>query len=334
MGKQNPVESHTLLHSNPNLAKQWHSDRNFPLTPGDVSPNSNKKVWWTCEVNPHHVWQATVQSRNSGKGCGLCRGLVVHRGVNDLVTLFPEIAREWDFEGNVTSDPTLVSPTSSTKFWWKCPNKHSYQLSVKSRVNGSSCQVCSNRVVLPGFNDLATKFPDISVEFASDLNGGLQPNFVGSGSGSSYWWRCSKGHTWKAKVTNRTVLNSACPSCKGRIILEGENDFGTLFPELLSQWSDLNKHVKPTSLGRSSKESIWWDCDKGHSWQATVADRTRGQGCAVCYNRQVIKGVNNFGFTHPHLLNQIDASKNPIDLAFSLPAGTPKKTMVDLPRRA
>lgn len=325
MGKQNQDEVHTLLHVNPDLAKQWHSSRNLPLTPGDVSPNSNKKVWWTCEVNTLHVWLATVQSRNSGKGCGLCRGLVIHPGVNDLVTLFPEIAREWDFERNLSTAPSVVSPTSSKKFWWRCPLEHSYQLSVESRVKGSSCQVCSNRVILPGFNDLSTKFPEISREFASDLNGGLQPSGVGSGSGSSYWWRCGKGHTWKAKVTNRTALKSSCPFCSGNKVFEGESDFGTLFPDLLSQWSDLNEQVKPSDLSKSSTLMVWWDCEKGHSWKATVADRTRGQGCAVCYNRQVIKGVNDFGSTHPHLVDQVDSAKNPTELAFTMPAGTPRK---------
>lgn len=325
MAGQKNLLGRSLLDVNPLLAKQWHSEKNLPLSPAVVFPNSNKTVWWICTKNPVHVWQATIQSRNSGKGCGLCRGLVVQQGVNDLMTLFPEIAGEWDLDKNDPISPTEISPTSSKKFWWKCPLRHNYRLSVDSRVKGSTCQICSNRVILAGFNDLATKFPDLSAEFASDLNGNLEPSEVGSGSGSSYWWRCHKGHTWKAKVTNRTVLKSACPVCMGKKIVRGESDFGTLYPDLLTQWSGMNKNVKPSDLGKSSKEIVWWDCAKGHSWQATVSDRTRGQGCAVCSNRQVVRGVNDLGTTHPHLLEQIEIVKNPLEVAFTVPAGTPRK---------
>ena len=55
---------------NPTLAKQWHPKKNGSLTPKDVSPNSNKKVWWICERN--HEWAATIRNRNRGHGCPYC----------------------------------------------------------------------------------------------------------------------------------------------------------------------------------------------------------------------------------------------------------------------
>ena len=33
---------------NPTLAKEWHYEKNSGLTPDEVMPNSNKKVWWEC----------------------------------------------------------------------------------------------------------------------------------------------------------------------------------------------------------------------------------------------------------------------------------------------
>ncbi|MCK4574860.1 zinc-ribbon domain-containing protein, partial [candidate division WOR-3 bacterium] len=55
---------------NPSLAKEWHPTKNGSLTPKEVTPGSNKKVWWLCQNG--HEWQARIQDRNRGKGCMLC----------------------------------------------------------------------------------------------------------------------------------------------------------------------------------------------------------------------------------------------------------------------
>ncbi|WHZ04949.1 zinc-ribbon domain-containing protein [Neobacillus sp. YX16] len=60
---------------NPSLASQWHPTKNEILTPYDVTPGSQKKVWWKCEKG--HEWEAVVYSRNGSKsnkpkGCKKC----------------------------------------------------------------------------------------------------------------------------------------------------------------------------------------------------------------------------------------------------------------------
>jgi hypothetical protein len=56
----------------PDIARQWHPTRNIGLTPKDVTPGSNRKVWWVCEKG--HVWQAKVRARRNGTGCPGCSG--------------------------------------------------------------------------------------------------------------------------------------------------------------------------------------------------------------------------------------------------------------------
>ena len=71
-----------LLTVNPELAKEWDSEKNGSLTPQDVKPKSNKKVWWICEL--HHSWQAAVSERFDGSGCPYCQA--------EFKTSFPEQA--------------------------------------------------------------------------------------------------------------------------------------------------------------------------------------------------------------------------------------------------
>lgn len=60
------------------LLTQWHPTKNLPLTPEQVLPGSEKKVWWRCGQG--HEWQAEIRSRVSGCGCPVCTNRVVVPG--------------------------------------------------------------------------------------------------------------------------------------------------------------------------------------------------------------------------------------------------------------
>lgn len=79
----------------PEIAAEWHLERNAPLTPSDVVPGSEKKVWWCCPKNPSHVWPAMVRSRAIIKsGCLICTGQMAT--VETLLqAINAEVAAEW-----------------------------------------------------------------------------------------------------------------------------------------------------------------------------------------------------------------------------------------------
>jgi len=55
---------------NPKLAKEWHPSKNGKLTPRNVFPNTNKKVWWMCKKG--HEFESEIKNRNRGSGCPYC----------------------------------------------------------------------------------------------------------------------------------------------------------------------------------------------------------------------------------------------------------------------
>lgn len=68
--------------------------QNLPMTPERVTVGSHFKAWWVCEQG--HEWQAIVKSRTlGGCGCPVCAGRVLMRGINDLATTHPELAKQW-----------------------------------------------------------------------------------------------------------------------------------------------------------------------------------------------------------------------------------------------
>ena len=57
----------------PDIADEWDMNRNAPLTPDEVTPGSNRAVWWCCR-DGHH-WLTTVQTRVNAPSCLYCRNM-------------------------------------------------------------------------------------------------------------------------------------------------------------------------------------------------------------------------------------------------------------------
>ncbi|MEO1926647.1 MAG: zinc-ribbon domain-containing protein [Gammaproteobacteria bacterium] len=57
----------------PDIAKEWHPDKNTNLTPNDFTHGSDKKVWWLCFKG--HSYDSRISNRTSlNRGCPYCSG--------------------------------------------------------------------------------------------------------------------------------------------------------------------------------------------------------------------------------------------------------------------
>ena len=131
-----------LVTLRPDLAAQWHPEKNGKLSPENISPGSDKKVWWQCERG--HAYQSCVSSRADGTGCPYCAGKKAWPGFNDLGTLFPDLAQQWHSTLNGTLTPCDVTKGSHKAVWWECSEGHVWKAVVFSRTrkNAASCPVC------------------------------------------------------------------------------------------------------------------------------------------------------------------------------------------------
>jgi len=137
-GKRTVPGENDLAAAFPELAAQWDSEKNGKLRPEQVSPGSNRKVYWRCEKG--HVYQAEISARTAhGSGCPYCSGRRVLAGFNDLATAEPRLARQWHPTLNGTLSPAEVTRCSSKKVWWQCASGHAWQAAVYSRSTGRKC---------------------------------------------------------------------------------------------------------------------------------------------------------------------------------------------------
>ena len=211
--------SNSLVEKCPDILALWDYERNQGISPQNVSLHTKQKVWWRCEKG--HSWQAPVNGvASNGTRCPYCAGYKAIPGETDLVTLFPDVAAEWDYDKNQALDPSCIAPSTHAKVWWKCKKGHSWQSPLYSRTRESraGCPYCTGRKVLSGFNDLATLRPELAGEWYQPLNGDLTPADVTPGSNKKVWWRCSENHVWEACVYARTrSKGSGCPVCTGTV---------------------------------------------------------------------------------------------------------------------
>ena len=205
-----------LATTHPQILKMWSSKNDLSAT--EVSSGSHRKAWWICEKG--HEWEAMISSVvTDGCGCPYCAGKRAIPGETDLATLRPDVMEQWDFEKN-TIDPRETTVGSHDKAWWKCDKGHSWNAVVFSRTreNAAGCPYCTGRLVLSGFNDLATLKPKLAEQWYQPLNGELTPNQVTLGSNKKVWWQCGAGHVWRAAIYSRTRKKGAgCPVCAGTV---------------------------------------------------------------------------------------------------------------------
>ena len=356
-----------LQTANPTLASEWNNEKNNGITPADVMPNSNKKVWWKCSKG--HAWQATISSRNNGIGCPYCSGRYAIKGENDLQTLNPTLAIEWHYEKNDGLTPADVMPNSDKKVWWKCKKGHEWQAIIGSRTRGNGCPICSS--------EKNTSFPEYALVYYLKKHGlevihsyreqGYEldvyiPVLRIAIEYDGYLWhkdktqqdleknyKCTKDgiRLYRIREGLSPLYDSSTDYVVHRsqkdlpIILEEvlkeiigirvdvdlkrdaiaiealreytEKDSSILLlnPEMAKEWNyERNGSLKPEQFAPNSHKKVWWKCSKGHEWQATIKDRNVGNGCPYCSGRYTISGKNDLQTVNPSLTKEWNYDKN------------------------
>jgi hypothetical protein len=207
-----------------------------------------------------------------------------------LSVTHPELAREAD-----GWDPSTVTKGSDKKLSWVCYSGHSWEATVSNRTNRKSgCPFCAGQRVEIGVNDLASRFPDLALEVD-----GWDPQTEAYGTAHKRAWRCNNGHKWVATVLSRTQGNG-CPYCSNNKVLPGFNDLQTINASLAAEalgWD-------PSKISPYSHQKLSWKCNLGHTYTATIANRSNGSGCPVCVGKTITPGFNDLATTDPEIAAQ------------------------------
>lgn len=220
-----------LATTHPDLAAQWHPNKNGNLTPTNCTARSAQTVTWLG--NCGHEWKSQVSVRAlRSHGCPYCSGRWAMAGFNDLATTHPELIAEWHPTKNTLSLHE-VSRGSVKKVWWQCAvdPSHEWEATPNSRTNNKTgCPVCSGHKVLAGFSDFGTTHPHLLDEWHPTKNGDLLPTVISQAGRYKVWWICAAGHEWRAQISGR-ANGHGCPRCS-KMISKAEIEIS----EVIASW--------------------------------------------------------------------------------------------------
>jgi len=181
---------------------------------------------------------------------------------------------------------------------------------------GYGCRICSHRQLLPGFNDLMTRYPTIGAELHPEDNYGTTANSVLVGSFEKYHWRCSTaGHRFIATPNQRINSEHAeCPVCKAGTITDRTAEPATINlterrPRLAAEWHPTRNAATASHAPIGTNEGADWICLRGHTWTERIEIRLSGSTCRVCamtpHDRDTL-----FASLHPSLAAEWDTIAN------------------------
>ena len=310
--KTKVCDENSLERVYPEIAAEWHIELNGPLTPKDVLPGTDLKVYWRC-LEKGHVWKAPVSSRTGPRkhGCPMCS----HRTVSDeisLQTVCPQLLPFWHYEKNMPLTPDKVTAKSNKQLWWKCEKGHEWRQSannMNSVAPGNYCPFCNNRQLWEG-NSLAFLHPALAQEWDIEQNFPVTPEGIMFNSKRKVWWR--RGELiWQDSVYGRAVNGNNMPP-KSKRNVHQIYSLEYLNPELSLQWLyQKNGNLTPTDVSACSNKSVWWKCHIcQNEWQARIVKRhSRKDGCPYCSGHRASK-ENCLENKFPELAAQWHPHKN------------------------
>ena len=291
----------SLSYLQPELIKQWHPTKNGDKKPEDFSVCSGQKIWWlcpnTCKEGCKHEWLCPISHRKNGSQCPYCikQKICIH---DSIIYSHPELSKEWHPTKNGDLKPEEFSSGSGhTKIWWLCEKtckegcKHEWEAVIYSRTNNQSgCPYCChNTQQLCIHESIVYSHPELVKQWHPTKNEGLKPEQFSAGSNKNVWWykTCNIGgciHEWQsciANITNRNINNGPIS------VLCIHESIVYSHPELVKQWHPTkNEDLIPTQITQGSDKKIWWICNKNHTFQSRVSNRTRlNRGCPYCINK-------------------------------------------------
>ena len=152
------------------------------------------------------------------------------------------------------------------------------------------------------------------------------PREVNTFSRRKFWWKCAKGHSWQATPEARAELGRGCPYCVGQLVLPGETDLRTRYPEIARRWHPTrNGKLTPERVMPGTHRRCWWLCEKGHEWQVAPTSLVQGSGCPYCAGKRAWAGESDLATTTPELARQWHPTKNGALTPMQVMAGSEKK---------
>lgn len=301
----------------PEIVDWWDYHANRPFRPEQFSKGSQFSAFLICPdcglrlyTGIHSLLKTledgTVVIRHKGK----CSKLLAQSKDNNLVKLYPEITKWWNYEKNAPHKPEDFTTGSRFSAYFICPEcgVESYRRisdAFDLKDNGIpclfDCPYCAGAKAIPGVNSLKALYPELASECVSDVD----TDKINPKAYNSLKWKCPTCHGTYSAVISLRVNGNGCPYCGDVHVLPGLNDLKTLEPELAKEWS-LKNDFGPESVRRTRHLSVIWQCPTCHGeYNYPIDERHVGDdSCPYCNDRRALPGYNDLATVDSELAKE------------------------------
>lgn len=314
----------------PDLAAEWHPDRN-DKTPDQVDYGARYKAWWLCERG--HPWEAVVGIRaTQDTGCSKCS--LAHSSRTEirlwaeLTALFDPLLRENGAATESTrrhtgvwhqiqvlprpagpADILLILPAAEPGMaarqvvmeydsWYRHESRRAEDLEKTTALLDTGCDVIRLRETpLECFSENTVTVPADPSPFenaAAALQELLHRGHLTGQLEKAAHRYLNEKQAIGTRLANARLNARALPDL-------GPDSLAVQFPELAAEWDvETNGDLTPRQVRPDYSRSTWWICPLGDHYDLSPGNRIRGRNCPYCANKRV-NGRNALATTHPQL---------------------------------
>ncbi len=252
------------------IASEWHPTMNGTLKPTDVTVHSGKEVWWLYKCG--HVRKQLISARtdtNKRAGCFVCGRKEIGRlnslpkeGSIPLSVQFPYLLEKINFSKlNQTFNIDNYGPQSDFILPYKCKQcGHEWEATVAIGVH-HNCRKCAvkerskNRAYCDYKESVAYLYPHLLNEVHPTKNSAdVDLEHLRPTNEIKLWWKCLKGHEWKAMVYSRATQDTRCKECGFQQTSKSEKALAIEIMTLASKTKLIECNV--TGLIPNSKQEV------------------------------------------------------------------------------
>lgn len=230
---------------------------------------STEVVYWNCKLCSNS-WKCMVYSRVKGAAsCPYCAGKEISE--RDFFEIVELLASSFSGANPMNLSELRVEWKRTLAIWLCADEPHSYEATIQKKLTLKGCPYCSNRRLLPGFNDLPSALPAVYSEWSPKNT--LDPHSLLVSSRERVLWLCSKEsckHEWISPVVHRRN-GSGCPRCSvsGPRAVNFELSVASS-SAVMEYWDEAANRLSPEHIGKGSHQAISLVCKLSHRWEESA----------------------------------------------------------------
>jgi hypothetical protein len=307
-----------LAQTHPDIAREWHPQKNPGLTPETVTLGSHTKVWWVCRFG--HEWQATVHNRTNGRGCPLCKSSTSRievRFYTEMKSIFPSTTWRQRIAG-MEADVLIPELSAIIEIdgypWHAGKESKDFAKSQKLAALGYTVIRLRDRQLRPTWHH------EIQIDSRATSHTRALRDCIHYMLG-----RINLPDTQRTRLAAYLRRRAYAAEPEFKAILSHlpapppAESLAATRPDLAQQWHPAkNAPLLPSMFSTFSHELVWWRCQLGHEWRAEIANCAQGRGCPACAlatsgsrrRAAAVKSKGSITKTHPQLLQEWHPAKN------------------------